>query len=458
MANLEGALAVTRFGLGAQRGEIDIASRGPKAWLEGQLKTPSDVLINDPAFKGLASSRDIFRVYQDYKDKRKIMREADKPAASKAFSDLVKNNFYEEIQARAVYAAGTRRPFHERLTRFWSNHFSISARNRTTRLWPGVYEREAIRPHILGRFSDLASKAIFHQGMLVFLDNVGSVGPRSRKGINADKGLNENLAREVLELHTVTLAADYTQADVTEFAKALTGWTINGKANYGAPIGTVTFRSFYHEPGRRTVLGQKYPKGLIVSEKQQAPQILKDLCARPETAENIAVKLATHFVSDDPPQDLIKALKARFLETEGDLTALYKVLIHSPHAWTPAAQKVKSPEELLISTARMIGVKNTFTARPRDTYDSLAQSPFTAPTPEGWPDKASAWIGPDAILKRIEWANKISSKIANIDAGDFLQSALGARVSVNTLQAVSRAESVQQARILALMSPEFQRR
>jgi len=237
-------------------------------------------------------------------------------------------------------------------------------------------------------FYELASNAIFHHGMLVFLDNVSSTGPRSRKGIEAGKGLNENLAREVLELHTVTPAAGYTQTDVTEFSRALTGWSLEHKNERGRDFGAVVFKSFAHEPGARLVLGVKYPQ----HDGRQARRILQDLCLRPETAANIALKLAVHFIADDPPDALVKDLKQVFLDTQGDLPSLYKVLINSPHAWQPQAQKVKTPEELLMSTARMVGLDSVFGARPRDTYDSLAQAPFTAPTPEGWPDIASAWI------------------------------------------------------------------
>ena len=151
-------------------------------------------------------------------------------------------------------------------------------------------------------------------------------------------------------------------------------------------------------------------------------------------------------------------MKRSFLTSNGDLTALYKTLINSPHAWSPTAQKVKTPEELIISTSRMIGYKSIIAKRAKDTYDSLAQYPFTAPTPEGWSDMAKDWIGPDAILKRIEWANELSSRLPKMDARSFLKSALGARLQTDTLDKVSRAESGQQAFVLALMSPDFQRR
>jgi len=450
--SLEGAIAVTRFGLGAGPDEIAIASEAPKAWLLAQLRPNRS---NHPAFRDLLSSREIYKISRQYKEAKKVMADADKDAASDKYGKTIRRNIEAEIKARSIYAAQTQTPFHERLTRFWGNHFSISARNRNTRLFPGSYEREAIRPHILKSFYELAASAIFHPGMLVFLDNDSSVGPKSRKGLDDNQGLNENLAREALELHTVTPAAGYSQFDVTEFAKALTGWRVERDADDNPNRqGQTTFKDRRHEPGPRLVFGKKYNE----PGPKQALAILKDLCARPETAENIATKLAAHFVSDTPPQALVDALKNSFLQTNGNLMTLYKTLINSPLSWTSIAQKIKTPDELIVSASRLTGFETVITKRPKDTYDSLAQIPFTAPTPEGWPDKAQAWLGPDAVLKRIEWANELSSRLSNMDARQFLQSALGQRLSARSLKAVSAAESSQQAFVLALMSPEFQRR
>jgi len=450
--SLEGAIAVTRFGLGARVDEISAASRAPKEWLLAQLRSNRS---NHPAFRGLRSSTDIYKIARVFKDARKVMKDSEREDVSDKYGKTVRRNFESEIKARSIYAAQTDMPFHERLTRFWSNHFSISARNRNTRLFPGAYEREAIRPHILKSFYELAASAIFHPGMLVFLDNDASVGPRSRQGLEDRKGLNENLAREALELHTVTPAAGYTQTDVTEFAKALTGWRVERKAENGNnKQGQTSFQPRRHEPGSRLVLGKMYD----VAGPKQALAILKDLCRRPETAENIAVKLAAHFVSDTPPPRLVEALKNTYLKTGGDLKALYETLVHSPLAWSAPALKIKTPEEMIISAARIIGFEKIMPNRPKDTYDSLAQLPFTAPTPKGWPDDMAAWLGPDAILKRIEWANELSSRLSNMDARQFLRSALGERLTPKTLEAVSRAESNRQGFVMALMSPEFQRR
>lgn len=449
--SLEGALAVTRFGLGAKAGEIERASRAPDTWLLQQLRAKN---AKSEALDALPRPHKVFQQAKAFRRERRRLTGNEKVAATKKYNKFVRRNLQMEIEARAVHAAETNAPFHERLTRFWCNHFSVSARNAKTRFFVGGYEREAIRPHITDSFYDLANAAIFHPAMLMYLDNESSIGPASQIGQRRSKGLNENLAREVLELHTITPAAGYTQKDVTEFAKALTGWTVEQQKRANKNIGKPLFDPRTHEPGTRIILGKEY----LDRGKSQARNILKDICSHPETAKNIAYKLARHFVSDIPPEALVKHLTESFIKTNGSLKALYETLIQSPLAWTPEAKKVKTPEELFISTARAIGLENVFPKRARDSYDSLAQTPFGAPTPEGWPDTTEDWIGPDAIMKRIEWANELASRMPQVDARKFLQSALGPRVSNTTLEAVSRAESGQQALVLALMSPDFQRR
>ena len=449
--SLKASIAVTRFGLGAQRGEIKLASESPENWLLEQLDTKN---VQSVAWSNLIHSSQALSIAFQYRRNRNKMMSAQENKRSKSFNRFVRDNLESEVKARAIYAAQTKAPFHERLTRFWANHFSVSARNRQTNLLAGAYEREAIRPNILGNFTDLAIEAIFHPAMLTFLDNVSSVGPNSRAGQRRNKGLNENLAREVLELHTITPAAGYDQKDVTEFAKALTGWTIGQNKKDLRGTGRTTFNDTLHEPGMRKVLGRKYSnKG-----NRQAISILKTICAHPDTAKNIAQKLARHFVSDIPPPSLVKRLEDNFIKTNGDLKSLYETLVSSPEAWVHTAQKVKSPEELLTSTARAIGIEKVFSIHIRDSYDSLAQRPFSAPTPEGWPDTAESWLGPDAIMKRIEWANEFASTIPNLDAVKFLYLALGPRLSDKTRANIMRAESQQQALVLALMSPDYQRR
>lgn len=457
---LEGAIAVTRFGLGAQPGEIALASQNPKAWLKDQLtgNIPSFPMNDLLTSQGYILEKEAFlnaRKAQDTVEGRMLI--------SEPFN--MRSRAWQKVEklARFRYGVQTQKPFHERLTRFWSNHFSVSGRTRDI-LTAAAHEREAIRPFILGSFKELAKNAILHPSMLIYLDNIKSIGPNSQLGIvgrNRGIGLNENLAREALELHTVTPNANYTQSDVTEFARALTGWTIDRKQdpeNVNSVASEFTGKPYFnltrHELGKRTVLRKTYlPIG-----KTQAPAIIRNLCEHPETAKNIAYKLARHFTSDEPPPQLVRKLTKTFNKTDGDLRALYNVLIDTPETWEVPAQKAKNPNEMLLSTARQLGYDKVFPTTPRDIFASFGQTPFRAPTPKGWPDTSEDWLGPDAIIKRIEWANKVAQTNFNYDARTFLAEALGPRTSAKTGHIVETAESNQQALTLALISPEFQRR
>jgi len=447
--SLFGALAVTRFGMGARPGEIEAASRAPKDWLKRQLIPAAAAAYPDESFQ--SSSELLSQLISKYKMGR---RQSQKTPPGKTQKKALQAMALSETKARVTHAVTPDYSFHERLVRFWSNHFSVAISNMQTRLIVGAYERAAIRPNILGSFSDLALNAVFHPAMLIYLNNNQSVGPSSPLGKRRNRGLNENLAREVLELHTVTTSAAYTQADVTNFARALTGWTVASPRIQPDQVGKAVFVPNMHESGSQSVLGRRYRDG----GAQQAQAILRDLCVSQHTAQNIAFKLARHFIADDPPRRLVEALKRSFIRTGGDLKALYMVLIESEESWVRAAGKVKTPDELIVSTGRLIGLKPVLTKQPRQLFESFAQIPFRAPSPAGWPDEAAAWTGPDAMMKRIEWINEMSVRHPDLDAGQLLREGLGDRVSPETLQAIQRAESSSQALVLALMSPEFQMR
>ncbi|MEL6257437.1 MAG: DUF1800 family protein [Pseudomonadota bacterium] len=453
---LEGAIAATRFGLGARPGEIKAASSDPRGWLEAQL---TQAAFSSFPSAGLSSAKQgletFFRYTQARSARGRTSEAADiDPEQAKKLVREVRLNLRAEVQARTGFGALTPHSFHERLTRFWSNHFTVAARSPQTVAVAGAYEREAIRPNILGSFTELALAAITHPGLLVYLDNWQSIGPSTRPARRRGRGLNENLAREVLELHTVTPASGYTQTDVTEFAKALTGWTVGNRRLGSDRKGETIFVSQIHEPGVRTILGKRYSE----DGKDQAVSIIRDLCAHPETAKSVARKMATHFVSDMPPDALIERLETAFRRSNGDLPTLYAALIDAPEAWDGDPQKIKTPDELLTSSARAIGIDAVFAGDPRAVLESFAQIPFTALSPEGWPDEADAWLGSDALMKRIEWAGQVARRSPTLDARKLMDDALGPLASDATRTAVARAESGEQAIVLAVMSPEFQRR
>ncbi len=456
MSSQDAAIAVTRFGIGARMGEIEDVGNDARGWLEAQLSAPHKARINssdlkstdDIAAQFIAARREMRNVRRsgaEANDNRRKLRRS------------LTQNLITEIEARNSHAMKTQHGFLERWVRFWSNHFTVSSRKFETLGLVGAFEREAIRENAFGSFETLLFASTFHAAMLLYLDNHRSIGPSTRIAKRRKVGLNENLAREVLELHTLGVGGGYAQDDVEAFAKALTGWTIAGPPLRSSGFGKVIFEPRIHEPGDQTVLGTRYRQ----DGAGQAKAVLSDLAKHPSTAEHIATKLARHFVSDKPPASVIEKIKLIFLKTDGDLKELARAIIHLDEAWLPESQKLKTPEELLISSARALGEVPVY-GQVRDLrkiYQSLGQAPFAAPAPEGWPDKADDWAGPDAIKKRLEWANRAGQRgQSHMNASAFLDGALGPLASTDTKLWISRAESNAQGLTLALMSPEFQRR
>ena len=359
-------------------------------------------------------------------------------------------NRNREIKARIDAAMGAEIGFAERLVWFWSNHFCVSA--DVVNNMAGGYEREAIRAHVLGRFGDMLLAAESHPAMLVYLDNFRSIGPMSVAGLINKTGLNENLARETLELHTLGVRTVYTQDDVYRFAKTITGWTLRPMATDPDHGNEFLFNARLHEPGPQTILGKTYPEGGV----EQGRAVLADLARHPATAAHVALKLARHFTSDEPPPALMERLSKRFLDTEGDLKELAKALIEAPETWDEQRMKLKRPSEWLISTWRAIGVA----PEPRRILDShayLGERFWRPPAPQGFPDVQSAWL--DGLAQRLDIANRIAELVsARIEPSALIETALGPLASADTRQAIARAESRQQAITLALMAPEFQRR
>ena len=246
---------------------------------------------------------------------------------------------------------------------------------------------------------------------------------------------------------------------MTEFARALTGWTVKtdrlARFVSEGREGDVVFVPAMHEPGARTIMGRTFAD----HGRNQALDILRWLAVQPQTARRLATKLARHFVSDTPPATLVDRLEARFVATNGDLAALARTLVDSPEAWAPQAAKFKTPNDFLLSVMRASGAQEASAQALRSTFEQLGQTPFRAPSPKGWPDTADNWAAPDAILKRVDWANLAAELIsATTSPMDFARTALGDSLSEHTILAISRAESAKQGLVLAMMSPEFQRR
>ena len=382
-----------------------------------------------------------------------------------------------ELQRRWQHMVTTPTPVAERWVQFWSNHFCVASTKGTMlgMVWP--FEREAIRPYAFGRFADLLRAATLHPSMLLYLDNAQSIGPNSQAGQRRDRGLNENLARELLELHTLGVHGGYTQADVTEGARLLTGWTVprdpNGNAAGGlgarlaaaqipstddAAAGRGIFVAALHEPGAKRVLGKSYADG-----PQAAEQWLADLARHPSTATHVSTKLVRHFVTDDPPAVLVDAVAARFRATDGDLLAVAQALFGHDLAWRgDLPPKFKRPEELLLSAHRVLKLpvqSQAQAARLGFAMAEMCQPPGRAPSPQGWPDRQEDWLAPDALWKRVEWASQFAQTAGTLaDARTLADASFGADLGAETGRQIERAESAAQAMALLLASPEFLRR
>ena len=497
--SLQTAVAVTRFGLGARPGEIAAAASDPRGWITDQIRPEgADLPPGDwpDARSRLVALRDyrqqVKELRTEYGQGRKSLAapvafatgsrpsvapvlasatspvgvltaeqaadgpSADFKAAQQQFRRALNDETSAEVLARARLAAATPAGFRERWALFWSNHFTTAGKNEEMQTLSPVFEREAIRPHVFGRFSALLAASTTHPGMLHYLDQVRSIGAHSPAGLRNDKaGLNENLAREILELHTVGPEAGYTQADVTEFARVLTGLTVGGERPEGE-FGLAVFREDRHEPGPRTIMGRRYAD----NGPATVGAVLDALAADPRTARRISRKIAAHFVADDPPAGLCARLERAWLRSDGDLAQVARALVAADEAWEPAARKLKTSYEFLISTWRSADV---LPADPRrdvlQPLTALAQRPFYAPQPNFWSDTAATWAGPDAVLKRLTWAEEFAAAHAGTgDPRELARQSLGARLSAPTALAVSRAESRPEAFAILVMSPEFQRR
>jgi uncharacterized protein (DUF1800 family) len=429
------AQALIRFGLG-RRGEEPLPS-DPAVWLGDQLRQPAAPHI-DPA-PTTANGLDALRFDREYK-----------PPPEQRRSRAV---FQSEARAELDFALTTTTPFCERLVWFWTNHFTVSVRGGAAPV-QGAFVEEAIRPHITGRFQDMVMAVMHHPAMLIYLNNAQSIGPDSPAGERTHRGLNENLARECMELHTVSPAAGYTQADVTNFAKVLTGWSIEVRED---PLG-FRFRPQAHEPGTEVIMGRRFPPG-----EEGGVAALQFLANHPSTHHFLATKLACHFVADNPPPDAVRHIEGALRDTGGNLGFAAASLITLDAAWQPAA-KLRTPQDYVVACVRALDLPPDQRASMNlpGILNNLGQPFGNAPQPNGWGDRASDWSGPEAMMRRIDWAYGFSGRAAGLpnprDAADLAEASLGPLLTDNTLQAVRRAGSRRDAMTLLLTAPEFQRR
>jgi len=471
----EAALALHRFGFGPRSGSIAAIAADPRGAFLAELERPNaGQIVSTDLPSSAAANRAVFEFNAERaaNDKReKLRREAASQvamlntggdAAMEAKADapppaapqpeaipLPRQLFRNEARTRFDAAINAEIGLVERLVWFWSNHFCVNA---DATVMAGGYEREAIRPHVLGRFKDMLLAAEGHPAMLLYLNNEQSIGPDSVAGINRDKGLNENLAREILELHTLGVRTVYGQADVTSFAKILTGWTILPTVTNPDHGGEFVFLRRAHEPGPQTVIGNGYADSGV----EQGRAVLADLAHHPATAKHVATKLARHFIADDPPATLVDRLTQRFLDTDGDLKEVTAALIAAPESWAAEQAKIKRPGEWIVAALRA-------TEEPGDTVriiraQALLGEPlWRPPAPKGFSDDNAAWL--DGLGQRLDIANAFAQRVGpGLDPEAVADAALGPLASAETRRAMAGAETKPQALTLLLMAPEFQRR
>jgi uncharacterized protein (DUF1800 family) len=370
--------------------------------------------------------------------------------------NVIQKTYRTEALARLQRAMIADCGFTERLVTFWSNHFCISAnKGELARIWAGAFEREAIRPHVMGRFGDTLKAVEQHPAMLFFLDNQQSLGPDSRAGQNRKRGLNENLAREIMELHTLGVGGGYTQDDVTSLARIITGWTFAGRQGQLGTPGTFAFNANAHQPGPQPLLGKIYADAGVA----QGEAALADIARHPSTAKFIATKFARHFVADEPPPALVARLQEVFGKSDGDLKALATTLLDSDEAWQAPQTKIRSPYEFLVATGRLLTQIPDDPSRYLGGLNLLGQPLWSPAGPNGFPDTNAAWAAPEGMKLRLDIAAQVASRLAdNVDPRDLLELVAAGAASDETRRTIERAESRQQALALLLMSPEFQRR
>ena len=501
-----GLLALTRFGTGARGdGDVAVAASDPRGILRAELEQPGIALLSGPALPTSATAA--ARFFADQASRRAereqgldpgqsaravaalaavspvfakaedAAKAAEAAAASRGLTGPMSPQtplqlprkpppspeqaiFRDEALARLRRAIEARVGFAERLVAFWSNHFCVSAnKGGIARVTAGAFEREAIRPHVLGRFADMLVAVVGHPAMLHFLDNAQSVGPGSKAGANGKRGLNENLGREIMELHTLGVGSGYTQGDVTDLARILTGWTYAGPgAKLGAP-GTFAFNADAHEPGPIALLGTTYPAASNpAGGRAQGEAALRDLARRPETARFIALKLARAFVADDPPRSLVDRLAGVFARTDGDLRALSLALIDAPESWEAVPGKVRDPYGFMVGALRLLGRVPDEPGAVLGALNLMGMGLWMPPGPNGHPDGVAVWASPEGMKLRLDVCAQLAARLKDPpNPSELLDALCGGAPSPETREAVAAAESRAQGLALLLMSPEMQR-
>jgi len=432
---MKNVIAANRFGLGAHPNELKNASSDPVAYVMSQI-APISLNTTDSS---LSIALTLQRLRKDSSEESKNKARKFRQATYRQLSVGTLNS-----------AIASSQPFMWRMLDFFSNHFSVTAQGPYLIPLSPTLEREAIAPNLLGKFSDMLLSVSRHPVMLSYLNNEKSFGKNSPLG-KKGKGLNENLAREILELHTLGVNGGYTQSDVIALANGISGWGI--QAPEKAEEGLFYFRKAGHEPTAQTLLGHSFNQ----EDEEQGEAMLRYIAALPATAKFISRKLVQHVVSDTPSPTLIKHVEKTWLDTDGDLKSVYHALVTHPHAWFDKLEKFKTPREFLISTCRGLGLsllKEGFAMR---SLIEMGQAPFKAGSPAGYEDSEDFWNSGYGLFARANWLSSLRIS-REIEIPELAGKLLGSMLSEHTRKLVSRAESRERAFALLFMSPEFMRR
>ena len=446
--NRRAHIALNRFGLGAKPGGMGRIASDAKAAVQAEIDNPTIARIDLP---GLPTYEEACQgVHTDF-----------------AREDGIKE---KELSARINQHMKPEVGFVERLVLFFSNHFSMSVnKDGAIRATIGQLERDVIRKHVLGSFKAMLTGVMHHPAMLKYLDNDDSIGPNSIAGLSWGVGLNHNLARELLELHTLGVGGGYTEEDISGVAAILTGWSFvrgweaDGQYNGGhkRTRGQFIFRSDWHEPQAQTVLGQRYANQGI----KQGEKMLANLAHHPSTAQFLAFKLVRHFITDEPTPELVRPVAAAYRKSAGNLKAVAQALIDLPEAWEAPLQKMRTPYELQI--AEMRALERVYVPKNRwpfsETLGALRHKPWERPAPDGYSDESAYWMGPDAMRIRLETAQLNAWSLQQIapythTALNLADRLFGTVLSKTSRQSIAQAPDLQNGLAMVFMIPEFQRR
>ncbi len=441
-------IAFNRFGLGAKPGGITRIGADAKAALETELNTPGIALVTNPSMASYVEACQ--GVHTDF--------------------DIENGLKEKELSARLAQHLKPEIGFVERLVLFFSNHFSMSInKDGAIRATIGQLERDVIRKNVLGSFKSMLTGVMRHPAMLTYLDNDSSIGPTSPTGISWGAGLNHNLARELLELHTLGVGGGYTEADIEGLARVISGWSFvrgweaDGHYNGGRPAirGQFLFRRDWHEPHAQTILGKSYADTGI----KQGEAVFAALANHRSTAQFLAFKLVRHFITDEPAPEMVEPLAQAYRQSHGNLKAVAQALIDLPEAWSTPLHKLRTPYELQV--AEMRALQRLYAASDRwpfsETLGALRHRPWERPAPDGYSDESIYWMGPDAMRIRLETAQLNAWSLQQIEpyshSASYLADRLfGQQLSNASRRAIAQAPDLQDGLAMIFMIPEFQRR